>query len=145
MTAPSIDPTTTDYAHEVSALLISCSPNDGNVLEVAAGGAVVYAVTAAGVATAASDETVTGALTVTGATALNGNVAIGDGVTDTVGFYGHAGAAQRAGSAQAAVATTAATNSSPYGYAQAQADAIVTLVNELRAALVAVGLIKGSA
>jgi hypothetical protein len=51
----------------------------------------------------------------------------------------------RAGAAQAAVATTAATNSSPYGYSQAQADAIVALVNELRAAMVAAGLIKGAA
>jgi len=31
------------------------------------------------------------------------------------------------------VVTTAATNSSPYGYSQAQADAIVTAINALRA------------
>lgn len=41
----------------------------------------------------------------------------------------------------AAVASTAATNSSPYGFAQAQADAIVARLNEIRAALVAHGLI----
>lgn len=52
----------------------------------------------------------------------------------------------RASAAQAAVATTAATSATPFGYTTAaQADAIVTLVNELRAALVAVGIIKGSA
>lgn len=39
----------------------------------------------------------------------------------------------------------AATDSTPFGFSEAQANAIVTLVNELRAALVAVGLIKGEA
>lgn len=47
---------------------------------------------------------------------------------------------------QAAVATTAPTNTSPFGYTtSAQAAAIVTLVNALRLALVNVGIIKGSA
>ena len=58
----------------------------------------------------------------------------------------------------AAVATTAATNSSPYGYSQAQADAIrvavnlhtveitaiLVLLHEQRTALINAGLIKGS-
>lgn len=53
---------------------------------------------------------------------------------------------QRAGAAQAAVDTTPATATTPYGFAtQAQADAIVTLLNEIRAALVEKGIIKGSA
>lgn len=53
---------------------------------------------------------------------------------------------QPASAAQAAVATTAATNVAPYGFAtQAQADAIITLLNEIRSALVAIGAIKGSA
>jgi len=65
---------------------------------------------------------------------------------EKLGFLGATPIVQRAGAAQAAVVTTSATNSSPYGFATAaQADAIVTLVNELRAALVANGLIKGSA
>lgn len=52
----------------------------------------------------------------------------------------------RAGSAQAAVTTTAATSTTPYGFSTStQADAVVTLVNELRAALVANGIIKGAA
>lgn len=52
----------------------------------------------------------------------------------------------RSGAAQAAVTTTAATSTTPYGFSTAaQADAIVTLVNELRATLVANGIIKGSA
>lgn len=38
-----------------------------------------------------------------------------------------------ANNTSAAVATTAATNVAPYGYAQAQADAIVTAVNALQA------------
>ena len=51
----------------------------------------------------------------------------------------------RANDAQAAVDTTPAINSSPYGFATAeQADALVTLVNELREALVEARIIRGS-
>ena len=67
--------------------------------------------------------------------------------TDLIGAYGSATpVARRAGSAQAAVTTTGSTSTTPYGFSTAaQADAIVTLVNELRAALVALNLIKGAA
>jgi hypothetical protein len=52
----------------------------------------------------------------------------------------------RAGAAQAAVTTTAATSTTPYGFATAaQADALVTLVNEIRATLIANGQITGAA
>jgi len=64
---------------------------------------------------------------------------------EKVGFCGATPVVQRVGAAQAAVATTAATDTDPFGFSEAQANAIVTLVNELRAALVAAGLIKGSA
>ena len=71
---------------------------------------------------------------------------LGQSATEKISTYGATPVAQRAGAAQAAVATTGSTNSSPYGFTTAaQADAIVTLVNELRAALVALGAIKGSA
>ncbi len=71
---------------------------------------------------------------------------IGTATTQKLAFYNSTPIVQRSGAAQAAVATTAATNVAPFGYTtQAQADAIVTLVNELRAAMVALGLIKGSA
>lgn len=50
-----------------------------------------------------------------------------------------------AAAAQADVVTTAPTNVSPYGYTQAQAAAIITLLNEIRTELIAVGIIKGSA
>lgn len=73
------------------------------------------------------------------------NMLIGTTAAKLVGFHGATPVAQRAGAAQAAVAVTAATNSSPYGYAQAQADAIVALVNEIRATLVEKGLFKGAA
>lgn len=70
----------------------------------------------------------------------------GTAITQKMGFYNAAPIAQRAGAAQAAVATTGATNLTPYGYTTAaQADAIVTLVNELRAWAVAQGFIKGAA
>lgn len=61
-------------------------------------------------------------------------------------FHNATPVVQRSGAAQASVVITSATNVTPYGYAtQAQADALVTLVNEIRAALVEKGLIKGSA
>lgn len=89
-------------------------------------------------ATTAAAGTFT-ALTATGAVALAATSAI------VVGFYGAAGTAQRQASAMAAVATTAVVNSSAsatcFGYTSAQATAIIVLVNELRAAAVALGLI----
>jgi UDP-N-acetyl-D-mannosaminuronic acid transferase (WecB/TagA/CpsF family) len=74
-----------------------------------------------------------------------GGMLIGQSATDLVGFYGATPIAQRSGAAQAAVATTAATTTTPYGFTTlTQANAIVTLVNELRAAMVAAGLIAGA-
>jgi hypothetical protein len=70
---------------------------------------------------------------------------IGLAATDKVGLHGATPVVQRAGAAQAAVATTGATSSTPHGYSEAQANAIVALVNELRAALVEKGIIKGAA
>lgn len=73
-------------------------------------------------------------------------LSVGQSASDPVGFHGTAPSAQRSGAAQAAVSASAAIAiSSGYGFATAaQADAIVTLVNELRAALVAKGVIAGS-
>lgn len=64
---------------------------------------------------------------------------LGQSATDKIGFFGATPVAKQ--TVGAAVASTAATNSSPYGYSQAQADAIVARLNEIRAALVAHGLI----
>jgi len=69
----------------------------------------------------------------------------GETTKDKISFYGVTPIVQRSGAAQAAVTTTASQTTTPYGYSTStQADAIVTLVNEIRAALVAVGMIKGS-
>jgi hypothetical protein len=71
---------------------------------------------------------------------------IGTATTQKLGFHGSTPVVQRSGAAQVAVATTTATQTTPWGFStQAQANAIVTLVNELQAALVAKGIIKGSA
>ena len=71
---------------------------------------------------------------------------IGTATTQKLGFHAATPVIQRASAAQASVVTTATTQTTPYGFAtQAQGDAIVTLVNEIRAALVEKGLIKGSA
>jgi UDP-N-acetyl-D-mannosaminuronic acid transferase (WecB/TagA/CpsF family) len=73
---------------------------------------------------------------------------IGNATTDKIGLYGVTPIVQRSSASQAAVATTVAisTTSEKWGFAgSTQANAIVTLVNELRAAMVAIGAIKGSA
>ena len=72
----------------------------------------------------------------------DGNV-LGQSATDLIAFYNVNPVTQRSGSAQAAVPTTAPTNTTPYGYSQAQATAIITLLNEMRATLVGLGLMKG--
>lgn len=91
-----------------------------------------------------------GTITVADATDIAVNTGTGTKIGTATGqklaFHNATPVVQRSGAAQAAVATTGATNVAPFGYTTAaQADAIVTLVNELRAALVAKGLIKGSA
>lgn len=109
------------------------------------------------------DSFVVGAnLTVTGTTLHSGDVTmadakniilnattgtkIGTATTEKLAFHNAAPVIQRAGAAQAAVATTASTNVTPFGYTTAaQADSIVTLLNEIRAVLVEKGLMKGSA
>ena len=51
----------------------------------------------------------------------------------------------RAGAAQVAVSTTASQTTTPYGFSTStQADAIVAMLGEIRATLVATGLWKGS-
>lgn len=70
---------------------------------------------------------------------------IGKTAASLIGFYGATPIVQRTSANQAAVVTTAPTSTTPFGYTtSAQAAAIVTLVNELRAAMVAAGLIKGA-
>jgi hypothetical protein len=63
---------------------------------------------------------------------------------DKIGFYGATPIVQPTSAAQAAVVTTAATSTTPFGFSEAQANAIVTLVNRLRTDLISLGLIKGS-
>jgi hypothetical protein len=69
---------------------------------------------------------------------------IGTATNQLLGFHNSTPTIQRASVSQAAVATTTPTLAA-YGYTLAQATAIITLVNEMRAALVEKGLIKGSA
>ena len=66
----------------------------------------------------------------------------------TAGFFGVSATAQPASASQAAVVTTAPVSitATQWGFASsAQALAVITLQNELRSALVALGIIKGSA
>lgn len=65
--------------------------------------------------------------------------------TSKIGFHGVAPVAQRAGVAQVSVSSTAAVSSGPFGYATAdQANAVIVLLNEMRAVLVEKGLMKGA-
>ena len=59
--------------------------------------------------------------------------------------YGIATESQRASAVQAAIDTTAPTSTSPYGFSSTVAAAIIAMLNEVRATLVALGAWKGSA
>lgn len=88
-------------------------------------------------------QTETGSTLIENRATTDGNV-YGQTAADPIAFHGATPVVQRTGASQAAVVTTSPTNSSPYGYTQAQATAIITLLNEIRAALVAKGLIAGA-
>lgn len=76
----------------------------------------------------------------------NKGTRIGTSTSQKFAFHDATPVVQRSGSAQAIVSVASATQTTPWGYAsQAQADGIITLLNELRAALIEKGLIKGSA
>lgn len=71
-------------------------------------------------------------------------------IAQRIAFHGAIASVQRTGAVQAAVATTALTTGAIYSQAEATAlatrcTALTVLVNELRAALVEKGLIKGAA
>jgi hypothetical protein len=71
---------------------------------------------------------------------------IGTATGQKISFWNATPIVQPVGAGQAAVVTTASTQTTPWGFStQSQADAIVTLVNALRTALVNTGLIKGAA
>ena len=66
---------------------------------------------------------------------------VGKTATSLVGFWGATPVAQPTGGT-AAVTTTAVTTTTPYGFSTStQGQAIVTLVNEIRAALVTIGVL----
>lgn len=70
---------------------------------------------------------------------------VGESTSDPVGFYGTNGITQRASSAQAALTLTTAV-SGGYGFSTATAFTAATAqLEEIRATLVALGLMKGSA
>lgn len=76
----------------------------------------------------------------------SGGTVMGSSSSEAIGFYGATPITQRAASAMPAIATTAAISSSTsatcFGFTSAQATGIILLVNELRAAAVALGLIS---
>jgi hypothetical protein len=77
-------------------------------------------------------------------------ITVGAGASAKVGFHGAAPTAQRAGATQAAVTYASQTIRDPPTRAQVQAlndglVAAITLLNELRAAVVEKGIVKGGA
>jgi hypothetical protein len=97
---------------------------------------------------AAAATTLSGSLTLGDNNIVAGTttgVKVGTAITQKLGFYNATPIVQPAGAAQAAVATTGATDVTPFGYTEAQANAIVALVNEMRSTLVNLGLMKGAA
>lgn len=67
---------------------------------------------------------------------------LGQSASDKVGFHGATPIVQM--TVTTAPAATAATNSSPYGFSQAQADALITWVRAVDAHLKAKGLIASA-
>lgn len=67
---------------------------------------------------------------------------LGQSATDKIGFHGAAPIVQM--TVTTAPAATAATNSSPYGFSQAQADALITWVRAVDAHLKSKGLIASA-
>jgi hypothetical protein len=72
-------------------------------------------------------------------------VVFGNAVTDQIGFYGTTPVVQRASADQAA-APAGGTGATGGAYDTAgHRDALITLVNEIRLTLIALGLFKGAA
>ncbi len=69
---------------------------------------------------------------------------IGTAVGQKLGLWGAAPVIQQASAEQAVLPTDAATTSA-YGFTEAQANAIITLVNRIRLDLITTGIIKGAA
>lgn len=106
--------------------------------------AVILGLTDAGLLTPAGGLSVPDAKDV--ALATTTGTKIGTATDQKLAFHNSTPVIQRAGAAQVAAATTAPTNTTPYGYTtSAQAAAVITLLNEIRAALVEKGIIKGAA
>jgi hypothetical protein len=134
----------------VSDLPAASVVNTTDLIEVEQAGVNARATITQVIAAVLASPTFTGTVTVTDASNVvlgtTTGTQFGTAAAQKLGFHGATPAIQRAGAAQAAVVTTASTQTTPYGFStQAQADSIVTLVNELRAALVEKGLLKGAA
>ncbi len=71
---------------------------------------------------------------------------VGGFATSLVGFFGATVTTQPSATTQAAPASTASTSTTPWGYSTSvQATSIMNCVIQIQTALVALGLIKGSA
>ena len=78
---------------------------------------------------------------------ISGTITVASTSVNTIAFFGQAGTTWPTNASEAAAASTAAVSVSAtqWGFSTStQANAIVTLVNQLRADLVALGVIKGS-
>ena len=88
-----------------------------------------------------------GNLNVGGSEVVSGGQTFGDNTADTIGFYGVTPVGQPTSSEQASAVGTAlaSISATQWGFATStQGDTLVKEVNAMRAALVSLGLIKGS-
>jgi len=93
--------------------------------------------------TADSSSSTTGSFTTAGGAGIAKKLFVGTSLTVTTGFGCNGKSAQTAYASGGAVASTSSTNSTPYGFTTAaQANGIVTLLNNIQAALVANGIMS---
>lgn len=96
----------------------------------------------------ADDLNVTGDAAITGNLSVGGSVSLGNTLADVLSFYGATGSSQIAAASQAAPTSTApvSISATQWGFSTStQAQAILSLVTQLRSDLVTLGLIKGAA
>ncbi len=84
-------------------------------------------------------------VTITGNLSVGGKVAAGDAVSDSIGLYGVPKVSQRRSASQAAVSKLTTTTLASATAVAGKVNGAITLLNRLRADLVAIGAIKGSA
>jgi hypothetical protein len=91
------------------------------------------------------DLTASSNMAVTDDLSVGGNATLGDAVSDSIGFYGVGPVSQRRSNSQASVAALTSAQLTVLTTVAGKVNSALVLLNRLRADLIAVGAIKGSA